>query len=270
MRVCSSRELPQTRYKAAPLIIDIPNVRCLLFKQVMICKVGARRGVLPVEATTTSHANHSLARQRRTFQELGFILGCVALLFANLEAAIASDDFPSSVTGTWVGEHCGKRTATWGIQMSPSNAYVRETTCTQGACEEADYRVWQVGSSDRKFAIAPHHVPRAPGFRYSFSIVLQYSANGQRLDGFYVAHPRCSTIHLKKVSTDVPPPLSTRSAARLPRPVLAVSAELPPAPPPSSDRVDNSGTGRRQPSYECFDVCQPTSDGKTYCTRVCD
>jgi hypothetical protein len=220
-----------------------------------------------METAATPPANHG---QTSLFQKLGFILASVALLFANLEAAVANDDFPSSVTGTWMGEHCGNRSVTWGIQMSPSNAYVREITCAEGTCEEADYRVSQVGSSDRKFAVAPYYIPKAPRSQYAFSVVLQYSADGQQLDGLYVAHPSCQTIRLRKKSVDVLPPLSTRSAARLPRPVLTVSAEPPPIRPSSSGRADDWDSGRRSDAVTCGPVCQPTGDGQTYCVQVCD
>jgi len=223
-----------------------------------------------MEATVTSRANNSLRGPKRPFQKLSFILAALVLMFANVQAGAANDDFPNSVTGTWAGQHCGKRSVTWVVQMLSSNAYVRERTCADGACEEADYRVSQIGTSERKFAITPHYVPKAPREQYAFSVVVQYSADGQRLDGLYVAHPYCSTIRLTKVSNDVLPPLSSRSAARLPRPVLTVSAEPPPRRPSSADRVDDSSMGRREPSYSCFDVCQPTADGKTYCQRVCD
>ncbi len=222
-----------------------------------------------MQAPAAIRANHSLRNQRRLFQQLSLILGCLVLLFANVGAATASENFPSSVTGTWTGEHCGKRHVTWAVKMTPSSAYVRETTCKGAACEDADYRVWQLGSSDRKFAVTPHYIPNNHRLRYSFSVVVQYSAYGQRLDGLYVAHPTCRNIRLTKVSSEVLPPLSWRSATRLPRPVLTVSAEPPPR-PSSSDRVDDSNTGRSEPPYSCFDVCQPTADGKTYCVRVCD
>jgi hypothetical protein len=202
--------------------------------------------------------------------KLGFIFGSMAILLATVQAAIANDDFPSSVTGTWMGEHCGKRSVTWGIQMSPSNAYVREITCDNGACEEADYRVSQVGSSDRKFAVAPYYIPKAPRSQYAFSVVMQYSADRQQLDGLYVAHPTCKTIRLRKKSIDVLPPLSTRSATRLPRPVLTVSAEPPPVRPSSSGRVNDWDSGTRSDGVTCGPVCQPTGDGQTYCVQVCD
>jgi hypothetical protein len=219
-----------------------------------------------METTATQRANHD---KRRFVQKLSFILAGVAFLFANTQATAASDGFPTTVTGTWMGEHCGKRSVTWGIQMSPSNAYVREITCAEGACEEADYRVSQVGSSDRKFAVAPHYIPKAPRSQYAFFVVMQYSEDGQQLEGLYVAHPTCKTIRLRKKSVDVLPPLSTRSATRLPRPVLTVSTEPPPIRPRSSSRVDDSDTGRSD-GVTCGPVCQPTSDGKTYCVQVCD
>jgi len=220
-----------------------------------------------METIAALRANYG---QRRLFQARGFILGCAALLFANLEAAVASDDFPSSVTGTWVGEHCGTRSVTWRIQMSPSNAYVREVTCAARACEEADYRVWQVGSSDRKFAVVPYYIPKAPRSQYRFSVVMEYSADRQRLDGLYVAHPTCKTIQLRKKSIEVLPPISTRTGTSLPRPVLTVSSEPPPPiRPRSSAPTDNRDMGRRD-GITCCPVCQPTSTGQTYCVQICD